>query len=834
MSGKTIVLLADGTGNSAAKLFKTNVWRLYKALDLSDPPPAGRDRQMAYYHDGVGTSTFKPLAILGGVFGVGLKRNVLHVYEFLCRNYEPGDRIFIYGFSRGAFTARVLASTILTQGILSCPTEEELNRYAPDVYRRYRRRYKLPILERKNKNVATNEDDTVGIVDWLRDIRDLGLWIWRAAFRYKQYGDIRNDKYKGETFLHKDVSVDFIGVWDTVAAYGLPIDEMTRGIDEWVWPLSMPNYALHPKIRRARHALSLDDERDTFHPQLWDEVAEQKMIEEDEKKTGQPSPKRGRLLQVWFAGMHSNVGGGYAEDSLAFGALEWMMDESATAGLNFLPVSMREAPTPRNDFGTMYNSRSGVGSYYRYQPRKITARLEHPDKTVLMMQDPNRRGVGFLKTVTVHESVLHRIDAGSDCYAPIVLPDTFQVLDSKGGTKPGKLPASANKVSRIEWVWNDVWQRRVNYFLTVIVSAIVASLPLWHFLWPPSACNGPQCLLAPVITTAGEFLPGFVQPWIRAFSVSPGFFLLLALAIALLLVRSAHLQRCIQDGMHELWIEARGLRKPGDPQPVTHAGRFTAGPTNWIYRLRAHPAYQNFFQWWKWRFFPGLFGAQVLGLGTLIIVLLVIVALQRDGMARAERSNEYCQPGAATFSSSTKCWLSNVDVKKGKRYVVTMRVTQDWTDVSPWLDGVVRTNPAGYEGGEMRWFARPLVLARRSLTGRWDQVMAKVIPQENQPSEWWIVRKVQGIVSPQKDGSGPWTKGRGGHTQLLDMRCNCAQGPVYSAEFEAQLDGRVALFVNDAMPLWWPFTLIPALAQDFYANNQGAAEVTITQVPDAR
>src|ERR1041384_5468823 len=99
MAGKTIVLLADGTGNSAAKLFKTNVWRLYKALDLSDPLPAGRARQMAYYHDGVGTSTFKPLAILGGVFGVGLKRNVLHVYEFLCRNYEPGDRIFIYGFS---------------------------------------------------------------------------------------------------------------------------------------------------------------------------------------------------------------------------------------------------------------------------------------------------------------------------------------------------------------------------------------------------------------------------------------------------------------------------------------------------------------------------------------------------------------------------------------------------------------------------------------------------------------------------------------------------------------------------------------------------------------
>jgi uncharacterized protein (DUF2235 family) len=91
LPNKTIVLLADGTGNSAAKLFKTNVWRLYRALDQSDPPPTGERRQIAHYHDGVGTSTFKPLALLGGVFGIVLKRNVLELYAFLCRNYEPGQ-----------------------------------------------------------------------------------------------------------------------------------------------------------------------------------------------------------------------------------------------------------------------------------------------------------------------------------------------------------------------------------------------------------------------------------------------------------------------------------------------------------------------------------------------------------------------------------------------------------------------------------------------------------------------------------------------------------------------------------------------------------------------
>lgn len=90
---KVIVVLSDGTGNSAAKLFKTNVWRLYQALDLEPLTPAqaarGIVRQVAYYDDGVGTSSFKPLALLGGAFGWGLKRNVLDLYMFLCRNYRP-------------------------------------------------------------------------------------------------------------------------------------------------------------------------------------------------------------------------------------------------------------------------------------------------------------------------------------------------------------------------------------------------------------------------------------------------------------------------------------------------------------------------------------------------------------------------------------------------------------------------------------------------------------------------------------------------------------------------------------------------------------------------
>jgi len=794
MAGKTIVLLADGTGNSAAKLFKSNVWRLYKALDLSDPPRDGKQRQIAYYHDGVGTSSFKPLTILGGVFGVGLKRNVIDMYLFLCRNYEKGDRIYIYGFSRGAFTARVLASVIATQGILTCRTEEELHRYARDVYRRYRRRYKLPIIIRKDKTVPTDEKATVGIVDRLRNLRDGVLRVWRKARRKPQY-----DQIAAQNALVNQL--DFIGVWDTVAAYGLPIDEMTRGIDDWVWPLSMPNLALHPKVSQARHALSLDDERDTFHPLLWDEVAEETMIEKGQVK-------KGRLKQVWFAGMHSNVGGGYADDSLSYGALEWMMDESEAAGLRFLPAKERETPALRDDFGPLYNSRSGMGSYYRYQPRKIAARLEHPDPTTLMMQDPDRKGVGLLTSVTIYESVLHRVSAGDDAYAPIVLPDRFQVLKSDGSLVPHHLPlpsAAADgrpAVSRTEWVWNDVWRRRVNYFLTVVVSVGLAALPLIHAIWPPSVCVGPQCVLAPIITTAGEVLPGFVQPWIRAFAISPGVSVVLAIGILLLLARSADLKRRIQDGMRELWELSLGQLKP--EKAVTYAGKYPSGPTGGIYRIRSHRGYQTFFQWLKWRIFPGIFGVFVLVGAFVLAAIVILIGAQRAEIAWSERQNKYCQLTSAPveivetsgavakpFKTDDKCWASGGSVTKGERYLITLRVTQ------PWIDRTIPTSPAGFESSRLRWYIRPSVLLRRSLSGRWFQPMLKIVS----------------------------SRGRGGHIELLDMRCNCGDGPVYSAEFEASRSGEVLLFVNDVMPLFFKD------ATDLYDNNKGEAAVSITRIP---
>jgi uncharacterized protein (DUF2235 family) len=288
MAKRRIVVLSDGTGNSSAAMWRTNVWRTFEALDLSNSD------QVAFYDDGVGTSTFKPLALLGGAFGFGLKRNVIDIYKFVCRNYHEDDDIFGFGFSRGAFTIRVVTGLILDQGLVQTANEIDLDRLAKAAFRDYH----------------TRKYHTVW---WELFHTDRKIPPSTTAAGNRQVNNIR-----------------FLGLWDTVAAYGLPVDEMTRGVNKWIWPLELPNRVLSPRVQRACHALALDDERTTFHPVLWDESAE--------PTTGSDQTRRvsdERISQVWFSGMHSNVGGGYPDDSLARIPQYWIMTEAQKCGLRF-------------------------------------------------------------------------------------------------------------------------------------------------------------------------------------------------------------------------------------------------------------------------------------------------------------------------------------------------------------------------------------------------------------------------------------------------------------------------------------------------------------------
>ena len=185
---------------------------------LSDP-----DRQVAYYDDGVGTSSFKPLALLGGIFGFGLKRNVLDIYRFLCRNhnYKAGappeeiDRIYGFGFSRGSFTMRVVAGLVASQGLSTYGQDEaQLDRDARDAYRLYRNRFKTM------SRIETP----------LRWLRDKVIRLWRSLWGIPQF----DPKLQRRLEPH---AIHFLGLWDTVAAYGGPLEEITRGIDFFVWPI---------------------------------------------------------------------------------------------------------------------------------------------------------------------------------------------------------------------------------------------------------------------------------------------------------------------------------------------------------------------------------------------------------------------------------------------------------------------------------------------------------------------------------------------------------------------------------------------------------------------
>lgn len=271
--GRKLVLCLDGTNNEYAAT-NTNVVKLYAMVDKS-----GTD-QLAYYQPGIGT--FAPPGVWGKTkrwfvtrldLAVAwlLEDHVTSAYRYLMRYYQPGDQIFVFGFSRGAYTARALAAMLHKVGLLTSGNEELLP-FAWDEFRRL-------------------HNDTTA-----------------AGFR--------------ATFA-RDVRVHFLGLWDTVSSVG------------WAWdPRTLP-YTMHnPGVDTVRHAVSLDERRVSFQQNLW----------------GEPPAPGQTVQQVWFAGVHSDVGGGYVEmeSGLSKIPLAWMMGEAELAGLRFDPT-MTAAILPVRD-----------------------------------------------------------------------------------------------------------------------------------------------------------------------------------------------------------------------------------------------------------------------------------------------------------------------------------------------------------------------------------------------------------------------------------------------------------------------------------------------------
>jgi hypothetical protein len=369
---KNIIICADGTGNTTVKGRGTNVFKLFEAVDgnghRSDPRLTP---QVAIYHDGVGTEVYKWVRILSGATGWGLSRNVKQLYGELARVYEPGDRIYLFGFSRGAFTVRTLAGLITTCGILDLDkyrTNRVFTKGIRASYTAYRRKYQTWLSKQ---------------VFGPRTIEPAAL---REMFSVDIPGLVEPDR----------PVIEFIGVWDTVDAVGLPF-RLADIINQVFWRFKFPDTHLSEYVAHACHALALDEARQSFEPVLWQE-----------------RPGDGeRIEQVWFAGVHSNVGGGYPRQGMSLVALDWMMKRAETHGVRFLPElrSLYSGAADVNDKG--YDSRSGLGVFYRWKPRNVQALC---------------REYGVMPKV--HRSVFERLARNTDGYAPGSLPTNLEVVST--------------------------------------------------------------------------------------------------------------------------------------------------------------------------------------------------------------------------------------------------------------------------------------------------------------------------------------------------------------------------------------------------------------------
>jgi uncharacterized protein (DUF2235 family) len=374
---KNIAICADGTGNSAVKGRGTNVFKLYEAVDqLGHRLTPGLKAQVALYHDGVGTESFKWIRLASGATGWGLSRNVKQLYGELARVYAPGDKLFLFGFSRGAFTVRTLAGLIHACGILDLtkyPTNAAFNRGIEDAYREYRQRYNswLTALFRRTRPLDAAR---------LAELRQT------FSVAVPEFTDPTRGKL-----------IEFMGVWDTVDAVGLPV-RAAEFVNTVIYNFKFPDHTLNTSVAHACHALALDEERESFAPLLWDEAA-----------TAEPQ----RIEQVWFAGVHSNVGGGYPRQGMSLVALDWIMAkaEAAPHGLRFVEAE-RVAYRYHADVGDkMYDSRGGASLFYRWLPRDV--RRLCADNGVVPK---------------VHRSVFERIALNTEGYAPGSIPADPEVV----------------------------------------------------------------------------------------------------------------------------------------------------------------------------------------------------------------------------------------------------------------------------------------------------------------------------------------------------------------------------------------------------------------------
>jgi uncharacterized protein (DUF2235 family) len=284
---KRLIVCCDGTWQKLSSGYPTNVVKIAQAIT---PQATNGIPQIIFYDEGIGTGDLVDKT-LGGAFGWGIDQNIKDAYRFLCLNYNEGDEIYLYGFSRGAYTVRSLAGLIYCSGLLARNKIRETH----TAYELYR-----------DSNIRREHPEAI-------------------EFRQKNAVHLQNGD---------DVPIKLLGCWDTVGSLGIPDQIPLLPIDEWInEKYDFHNTTLSPIIENALHAVAIDEHRKVFDvtPMVKD-----------------PSNTKQNLLQVWFPGNHGCVGGGTEEQSgLSDGALKWMIDKShKIGGLEFDEKKVPEGINP--------------------------------------------------------------------------------------------------------------------------------------------------------------------------------------------------------------------------------------------------------------------------------------------------------------------------------------------------------------------------------------------------------------------------------------------------------------------------------------------------------
>jgi len=359
---KNIVVFCDGTWNSSdqkstgipPRNIPTNVAKLFESVCTHD---AFENPQIVHYIRGVGTRWDE--RIRGGGFGYGISDNIKEGYQFICSNYEAGDRIFLFGFSRGAYTARSIAGFIHNLGILKRANFYKLNE-AYEYYRDKTDDWKPDSVKAKNFQ------------------RDFGWWPGK--------------------------DIHFVGVWDTVGALGAPYGIVISWLIDKIFKCSFHDVKLSSSIKNAYHAVASDELRWPFRPSLWELSASHEKIAPDGSLS---------FEQCRFAGVHSDVGGGYPETGLSDIALEWMADKAQKRGL-CLDLTYIDDPQVKPDpKDKMHNSQTWVYRFATLVFVKIPSILRIPlpkidTKDVAQITCKGDFVRYFPDDVTIHPSIAQR------------------------------------------------------------------------------------------------------------------------------------------------------------------------------------------------------------------------------------------------------------------------------------------------------------------------------------------------------------------------------------------------------------------------------------------